>query len=143
MISPDANLLLYAYAPADHRNKASRDWLEGILSASETVGFPVLSLHAFVRLVTHPNTPGRSMTLEQATNTVDSWLALPHVRILYPGDAHWGLYQRLASQANLRGSGLTDAAIAAIALEHGGTIHTNDRDFARFPNLPCHYPLQA
>jgi len=81
------------------------------------------------------------MTLQETTAAVDSWLALPHVRILYPGDDHWIIYKRLASQANMSGADLSDVAIAAIALEYGGTIHTNDRDFDRFLNLPCHYPL--
>lgn len=34
-----------------------------------------------------------------------------------------------------------DAEIAAIALEHGATLHTTDRDFARFPKLRTIDPL--
>lgn len=142
MICPDANLLIYAYTPQERFHNASRTWLEDILSGTETVGLPNISVHAFMRVQTDPR--GRSpVTFQQAAETVDSWLALPHVRILYPGDAHWHLYQGLAAEAGIRGTDLTDAAIAAIAMEHGGTIHTNDRDFARFPNLRCHYPLAA
>jgi toxin-antitoxin system PIN domain toxin len=140
MIVPDANLLIYAYSPADPFHEASRLWLEDILSGSEAVGIPSISIHAFMRVQTDRR--GRSpVSFQQAAETVDTWLNLPHVRILYPGDRHWILFQQLASQARMTGTDLTDAAIAAIAQEHGGTVHTNDGDFARFPNLSWHNPL--
>jgi hypothetical protein len=34
-----------------------------------------------------------------------------------------------------------DAVIAAIALEHGATLYTTDRDFSRFPGLRWTNPL--
>jgi len=34
-----------------------------------------------------------------------------------------------------------DAHLAALALEHGATLHSNDRDFARFPGLRVASPL--
>jgi uncharacterized protein len=35
----------------------------------------------------------------------------------------------------------SDAHLAALTLEHGGVLHTTDRDFARFPGLRWHNPL--
>jgi hypothetical protein len=35
-----------------------------------------------------------------------------------------------------------DAHLAALAIEHGATLCTNDRDFARFQGLKVEYPLQ-
>jgi predicted nucleic acid-binding protein len=35
-----------------------------------------------------------------------------------------------------------DAALAAIAIEHGATVCTTDRDFARFPQLVWTDPLR-
>ena len=38
---------------------------------------------------------------------------------------------------------VTDATIAALALENGAEVHTNNiRDFQRFPGLLCRNPLQ-
>jgi toxin-antitoxin system PIN domain toxin len=139
MIAPDANLLIYAYTPKDPFHKASRAWLEDILSGTEPVGIPILSIHAFMRVLTHPRA---AVPFRQAAAAVDSWIDLPHVRILYAGDQHWMLYQQLCSQLRVGGTQLTDAAIAAIALEYGAIIHTNDRDFARFPEVRWHNPLQ-
>jgi predicted nucleic acid-binding protein len=36
---------------------------------------------------------------------------------------------------------LMDAHLAALALEHGATLATSDRDFARFPRLRIVDPL--
>jgi len=36
-----------------------------------------------------------------------------------------------------------DAALAAIAIEHGATLYTTDRDFARFAGLSWKNPLVA
>jgi predicted nucleic acid-binding protein len=46
--------------------------------------------------------------------------------------------------SKITGSRLIDhgAHLAALAIEHGATLYTNDRDFARFPGLKVEYPLQ-
>jgi toxin-antitoxin system PIN domain toxin len=143
MIVPDTNLLLYAYNPDDRHHPAAKRWLEGILSSSEMIGFPVVVIHSFLRILTHPVIAGRLILLDDAAAIVDEWLSLPQVRILYPAERHWELLKSLAIEGNAPANLIPDAVIAAIALEHGGTVHTHDHGFARFPNLPCHYPLQA
>jgi toxin-antitoxin system PIN domain toxin len=142
VIAPDANLLIYAYAPNDSHHAASRLWLETIFSQPEHIGIPIYSIYAFLRVVTNPKLARSSLSISQAAAIVDSWLVLPHVRILNPGDRHWILFQEVAVTARLQGAQLTDAAIAAIALEHDAVVHTKDRDFARFPNLRWINPLQ-
>jgi len=39
------------------------------------------------------------------------------------------------AEADATGDLIADAAIAAIALEHDGTVASLDRDFARFPSI--------
>ena len=142
MIAPDANLLIYASHPTSKFHIASKAWLEELLSSSETVGLPILSIYAFLRFMTNPGIHPRPATFRQATEIVDSWLALPHVRILHPGDRNWSLLKQLGVETRASGNFITDAAVAAIAMEYGAVIHTNDRDFARFPGLRWHNPLQ-
>src|SRR4051812_42462570 len=109
MIAPDANLLIYAYTPQDTFHKASRRWLEDIFSGAEPVGIPIISIHAFMRVQT--DLRGRNpVTFAQAASVVDSWLALPHVQALYPGDRHWIHFKQLCSQVKISGTQLTDAA---------------------------------
>jgi len=143
VIAPDANLLIYAYAPHDPNHVASRKWLEETLSGSEPVGIPVHSIHAFLRVLTNPRSTSVPMNFAQTAEVVNSWLAMPQVCILYPGDRHWELLQRFGAQVKLNGAQITDAAIAAIAVEYGAVIHSNDRDFARFPGLRWVNPLEG
>jgi toxin-antitoxin system PIN domain toxin len=143
VIAPDANLLIYAYDPASPIHRASRRWVEGLLSSPEAVGIPVLSIHAFLRFSTDARIVPSPRTFARAAEIVDSWLALPHVRILHPGDRHWILLQNLAGPVRLSGGQITDAAIAAIAMEYGAVVYTNDRDFARFPGLRWVNPLEG
>ena len=44
-------------------------------------------------------------------------------------------------QTGVGGNLATDALIAAQAMEAGGRVFTNDRDFARFPGLVTENPL--
>jgi toxin-antitoxin system PIN domain toxin len=142
MIAPDANLLIYANSPTSPFYSASRRWLEQILSSSEPVGIPLLSVYAFLRFVTNDRIASRPLTFLHACAVVDTWLAVPHVQLLYPGERHWLLLQQLAEEVPFRGAHVTDAAIAAIAIEYGATVHTNDRDFARFPGLRWFNPIR-
>ncbi len=142
MIAPDANLLIYAISPTSPFHSASRKWLESLLSGSEPVGLPLWSIYGLIGFMTNPAVHPRPAIFQQTAATVDSWLALPHVRMLYPGDRHWELVNQLAAKTTIRAAKLTDAAIAAIAIEYGAVVHTNDSDFARFPGVRCHYPLQ-
>jgi toxin-antitoxin system PIN domain toxin len=143
MIAPDANLLIYAYQPSTPFYPGARAWLQDILSAREPVGIPVLCLHAFLRFVTNPRIVQKPLALPEAMALADTWLALAHVSILHPGNRHWSILDQLAKGVRLGGAQITDAAIAAIAIEYGATVHSNDRNFARFPGLRWLNPLEA
>ena len=49
---------------------------------------------------------------------------------------------RLIADGQASGPLIMDAALAAIAIEHGATLYTSDRDFARFPGLDWINPLE-
>lgn len=48
----DANVLLYAYNPSSEHHRASREWLEAVMSRAEPIGFSWTVLLAFLRLAT-------------------------------------------------------------------------------------------
>jgi hypothetical protein len=139
----DANLLLYAYQPRAAQHAASRAWLEAALGGPELVRFAWLTLWAFVRIATNPRVFERPLSLSEAKATVDSWLAQPAVGILEPGERHWDILGELMREGQAVGPLVMDAVIAAIALEHGATLYTTDRDFARFAALRWVNPLAA
>ncbi len=142
MNAPDTNMLLYAHNKNDpFYNKASA-YLQRSLSSGDAYGVPLLSVQGFVRISTAAAFGSARLTLSQALSTVEHWLSRPNVRILYPGTEHWAILSRLALAGNTAGSTFTDAAIAAITIEHGAVLHSADRDFARFPGVRWHNPLQ-
>lgn len=139
----DANLLLYAHDPRAAQHDASRAWLESVLSGSEMVRFAWLTLWAFLRIATNPRVYERPLSATEAGTLVSSWLAQPVAGILEPGDRHSEILRTLTRSGQATGALMMDAAIAAIAIEHGATLCTTDRDFSRFPGLTWINPLDA
>jgi toxin-antitoxin system PIN domain toxin len=142
MILVDANLLLYAYHPKADQHDASRAWLETTMSGSHLVRFAWVTLWAFMRLSTNRRVFERPLSVPEAQGVVSSWLAQPAVGILEPGERHWEILQVLMSGGQTTGPLVMDAALAALAIEHGATLHTTDRDFSRFAGLRYINPLE-
>lgn len=143
MILVDVNLLLYAYNPAFERHPRARAWLEDVLSRPEPVCLAWTTIVAFLRIATNPRAFEHPLAAREAIQIVSTWLAQPMVMILEPGERHWAILQDLLTRTQARGPAVTDAHLAALALEHGMTFYTSDRDFARFPDLRIVNPLDA
>lgn len=141
MMVLDANILLYAYDTDATQHRQARHFLEEVLSAPDPVGFPIQSISAFLRIMTHPALQGTRFSLEETVDIVEEWLRLPQVRLLTPGEHHWALFRRMLLEGHASGRLVTDAQIAATTIEYGGELQTNDRDFTRFPGLRWRNPL--
>ena len=139
----DANLLLYAYNPRAPEHEASRVWLEATLSGPQLVRFAWLTLCAFLRISTNPRVFERPLSMAEAGDIVSSWLAQPTAGVLDPGERHWDILREMTRQGQTTGPLVMDAVLAALAVEHGATLCSTDRDFARFPGLTWVNPLEA
>jgi toxin-antitoxin system PIN domain toxin len=143
MILIDANLLLHAYNPRSVAHEGSREWLERTLSGTQLVRVAWLTVWAFLRITTSPRVFERPLSMAEASRIVSSWLDQPAVGVIDAGERHWEILQTLALQGQTAGPLVMDAVLAALAIEHGATLHTTDRDFARFPGLAWVNPLDA
>ncbi len=143
MIVPDANLLVYAYDRTAGHHARAREWWEAVLSGTQSVGLPWIVVLAFVRLVTHPTLSTNPMTIDQARERVEEWLACANVVLLVPRETTLARFFDLLRSAGSGGNLSTDALIAAHALEFGGVVYSNDRDFARFSGLQWVNPLEG
>jgi toxin-antitoxin system PIN domain toxin len=141
MIVPDANLLLYAYDTESPFHRKAARWWSGLLSDVEPVGLCPVVVFAFLRLVTNAKVFDHPMTVADASRHIASWLARPNVRLLVAGPGHNDAVCRLLTKAGTGGNLVTDAQIAALALEYGATVHTADTDFSRFPEVRGENPL--
>jgi hypothetical protein len=143
MILVDANILIYAYNPAAEQHAAAKRWLEHAVAGPTPVRLAWVTVLAFVRIMTHSQVFRRPLSLAEAVHIVDQWLAHPAVALLEPGDRHWSILRRLLLDGQAAGPLSTDAHLAALAVEHGATLLTTDRDFARFPGVTVVDPLQT
>jgi uncharacterized protein len=137
----DANILLYAYDSASSKHAKARAWVEEAFSQAAPVGLPWQTIGAFLRIMTNTRLPGERFSLEEAARVVDRWLEQPNVRPLAAGEDHWPLLRRMIVEGQAPAALVSDAQLAALTVEYGGTLHTTDRDFARFPGLRWKNPL--
>ena len=135
MIIPDVNLLVYAYAGEVAQHARARVWWEGLLNGEEPVGLPWAVALGFVRLMTHPRVLTVPMAAEGALSAAESWYRRSHVHVLDPGPRHLALLRALLGAAGVAGNLTTDAHLAALAIEHGLEVCSNDADFARFSEV--------
>lgn len=141
MIVPDVNLLVYAYNEAAPFHEQARRWWEGLVNGAERVGVPWLVAAGFVRLLTHPSVRERPATPMQAVDYVEEWFRFSNVVPLNPGTEHLRLFRRALDAAGVGANLVTDAHVAALAMEHQAEVHSNDADFGRFPGLRWRNPL--
>ena len=138
----DVNLLLYAFDETSPRHEAARPWLEETLSAPGTVGLPWVVLTAFLRLSTRGAVFADPLSPEEALDAVDGWLALPSVTVPAPGARHAVVLRELLTAVGTGGNLVTDAHLAALAIEQGAELCSCDADFSRFPGVRWVEPLR-
>jgi toxin-antitoxin system PIN domain toxin len=142
MILPDLNLLLYAYNPHVQQHALALRWWQAAVEADELIALPHEVLFGFVRIATSPRLGPAAVELAAAASVVSGWLALPQVRLLTPSAGHFERVLGLLDQTMGRGAVLSDAVLAAYAIEHHAKLCSNDSDFARFPGLNWVNPLR-
>jgi toxin-antitoxin system PIN domain toxin len=139
----DANLLLYAEDSLSEHHETARNWWDTQLSGSEAVAlcWPVLT--AFIRIGTNARLHKRPLTLKEAIERVQSWIDQPCVRIIEASEQHWELFQKMLRVGNATANLVSDARLAALAVEHNCVLHSTDTDFARFRGLKWKNPIAA
>jgi len=137
----DANILLYAHDKDAPNHQAAAQWIKHLFHGSETIGLPWITLWAFVRISTNSRILNNPKTAQEAFQIVREWLALPGVVVVQPGPRHVELLERLVIDNRAAGPLITDAALAALAIENGATLASTDRDFSRFTDLRWVNPI--
>jgi uncharacterized protein len=131
----DANVLLYAVNVDSARHEASRDWLDESLSGAAVVGFAWVAVLAFLRLSTKSGIFPSPLSDDVALATVEAWLAQPAAVVVEPTARHLSLLHDLLAAAGSAGNLVNDAHLAALAIEHRGSVVSYDSDFGRFPGV--------
>lgn len=131
----DANVLLYAVDDQSHFHAAAWAWLDDAMNGVERVGLPWASLMAFQRIITHPRVTANPLTPQEAWSYITDWLDADLTWVPVAGGRHRDILGKLLINGDLRGNLVTDAHLAALAIEHGTAICSFDSDFARFEGV--------
>jgi toxin-antitoxin system PIN domain toxin len=137
----DANLLLFAVDEESQFHPAAAAWLTSALNGPRRVGLPWQVLGAFVRIITHPRASDHPLTPEAAWRHVKDWLACDAAWTPNPTYRHAEVLGSVIATYQPRGNLVSDAQLAALAIEHGLTIYSADSDFARFREVRWVDPL--
>lgn len=134
-VIPDVNVLVYAVNQQAEQHERALEWLSSSLNGPGTVGFSWTVLNGFLRLCLHPNVLEHPLDASSAFLLLKQWIEADNALIVEPGPGHLGVYEELLQRVGGSARLLTDAHLAAIAIEHGSTLASFDSDFHRFAEL--------
>ena len=140
MVLPDVNVLVYAHREDAPHHALCHAWLEAVVNGQESYALSELVLSGFLRVVTHPKVFTRPSPLADALEFTEQLRSLPNCVPVAPGRRHWEIFRGLCSEAGAKGNLVSDAYLAAMAIEAGCEWVTTDRDFSRFKGLRWRHP---
>jgi toxin-antitoxin system PIN domain toxin len=136
---PDVNVLIYAHredAPEHDRYAA---WLRSLTATDEPFAVAEVVLAGFLRIVTNAKIFDPPTPMDSAIAFCQRLVDWPRAVLIAPSRGHWDIFVGLC--AGIQGPLVTDAYLAALAIDHGCELITTDSDFARFRGLRWHHPL--
>ncbi len=134
----DVNVLLYAFNPRAPQHRASFLWLDNLFHGSDTIGLPWVTIWSVLRVSSNQSVGGDA---QLAFRNVRNLLAQPNVILVQAGPRHLDLLEKMVFEGQASGPMVSDAVLAALAIENGATLASTDRDFSRFPGLKWVNPL--
>ena len=137
----DANLLLYAVDERSPDHSRAASWLTDTLNGDRRVAIPWQTIGAFLRISTHPRAAAQPLTATDAWARVRDWLAAAPTWVPPATERTAAVLGDLTGRYEITGNLVTDAQLAALAIEHGLTVCSADADFARFEELRWENPL--
>jgi toxin-antitoxin system PIN domain toxin len=140
MILPDVNVLIYAFRRDVAQHEICRSWLAQLIEDDTRFGMSSHVLSAVVRISTNPRVFRSPSSAVEAFGFCDDILGQPHCELVTPGERHWAIFRKLCLDTDTHGARVTDAWLAALAIEWGCEWITFDRDYARFPGLKWRAP---
>jgi toxin-antitoxin system PIN domain toxin len=141
MLLVDANVLINAYREDAVDHAAYYAWLDGVFRAHRSFALPDIVAAAFVRIVTNPRIFHNPEPVERALANIEDLQARSECVWLRAEDRHWAIFADLCRKTHATGNLITDAWLAALAIEQDCELISADRDFARFPGLRWRHPF--
>jgi toxin-antitoxin system PIN domain toxin len=143
MMLVDANILLYAEDQLSPQHELAKEWWDEQLSGSYPVCLCWTVISAFIRIASNSRVFENPLSAKEATARVQGWFEQPCVRLIQTTGRHWEIFQQMLNDGQALGNLVTDAHLAALAIQHGCELISTDADFARFPRVKWRNPLKS
>ena len=137
----DVTALVYAHRGELRQHSRYREWLYKLLNGPTGYGVSDLAVLGFIQVVTNRKIFTDPTPLSDALTFADTLRHRPHAIPVTPGPRHWEIFENLCQKINATAGDVTDAHLAALAVEHDHVLVTEDRGFRRFPELRTTAPL--
>ena len=142
MISLDVNVLVYAFRQDSVKHEECRDWLSKQIRNRNGLVLIDIVLVGFLRICTHSKIFREPSSISEATNFLTVMISNPNVTLTSSTPETWHKFSRILKKTNVQGNKISDAWLAAIAMERNATWISTDSDFNLFPNLKLLNPFK-
>lgn len=139
----DVDVLLYAGNGQSPHHEVVLRWWERALDGEESIGLAWPVIVGFIRISTNPAIFERPLSVSEVVEKVDRWLSRRVVGLIQEKASHWRTLGGLLSAGGVIGNLVSDAYLAALAIDHGATLVSCDSDFARFDGVRWENPLRS
>ena len=137
----DVNVLVNAHRRDAPRHRDFLDFVQSLVDGDQPFAIPAVVFSGFFRVVTHPRIFNAPSKFSDALVFAEQLHSQAHCVTVAPGAGHWSIFIEMCQKGTARGSLVSDAYLAAIAIEMGAELVSDDRGFGRWPGLKWRHPL--
>ncbi|WP_164512488.1 TA system VapC family ribonuclease toxin [Nocardioides baekrokdamisoli] len=129
------NVLVALFHEDGPEHARARAWWDESVRKGEPFTVPDVAWTGFLRVVTNRRLYDEAPDLAQAWAFVRAMSAHPQCLKHVPGPDTLMRCETATTQARRTGPDISDAYLAAVAMDYGATVVTFDRDFRKFDDL--------
>jgi len=139
----DVNVLINSFRRDAARHHEFAEFVRSLVDGDQPFVIPDVVFSGFFRIVTHPKIFKYPSEFSDARTFANQLHDLAHCLTAVPGANHWRIFLELCERGRARGSLISDAYLAAIAIEIGAELVSDDRGMARWPGLRWRNPIDV
>jgi len=139
MLLFDVNIYVHAHREDSPLHGKCNSFLVENLEEEGLSGYAPHALAGFIRIVTHPKIFDPPSGVEKALAFCETITEAANTVEILPEASHWKIFTHLIRIYRCKGNLIPDVWFAALAIEHGCTWVTTDRDYSRFEGLKTRY----
>jgi toxin-antitoxin system PIN domain toxin len=139
----DVNVLVNAYRRDAPQHKEFFDYVQTLVDAEQPFAIPAVVFSGFFRIVTHARIFNPPSKFSDASRFAEQLHSQAHCVPVVPGAGHWRIFIDMCNKGGARGSLISDAYLAAMAVEIGAELVTDDLGFGRWPGLRWRHPVDT